>query len=404
MRPNIVLVLLHVLLLASPALADEKVVLRAANGRFARADKDGTIRAEAWVPGESESFELTYRGKEGIALKGPGGRFLVADARDGRTPRLLTTSVQAGDAATLQVVPAGAGRFGLRPRGSPHALVFDSTAAQAPAGRTAAGVTAREMVEVFRVRELPAVLQTAIPAAVQALAAKELAGKQYDKTRSHKIEKHVELPAPTLQDPNRTKKVQVLGLTEEYRVQAQLDGEADIRLPGLRFLVRLDGAEEPAGGATEGKPATQATGTKPAVLLASWKLAPRGGSGVILVAVEARLPVRGHVQGKVENVASASTGYRATMELSAVAQVRVQREGRDITLSAPEVLDLHVAVSQLRTSNDLLDAMRRQIERLVNRELRHNEPKIREKANASLQKAFSSREVRVPLLGYLGVL
>ena len=78
-----------------------------------------------------------------------------------------------------------------------------------------------------------------------------------------------------------------------------------------------------------------------------------GGPGVILLSVDARLPVRGHVQYKLPDVASASTGYRAEVQLSAVAEVRVQRDGGDVKFSPPTVLDLHVSFSRLDLSNDL---------------------------------------------------
>ena len=58
------------------------------------------------------------------------------------------------------------------------------------------------MVEIYRIRELPAILQTALPAVIRTLAAEELAGKQYDKTQKHETEKYVDLPAPTLKDPS----------------------------------------------------------------------------------------------------------------------------------------------------------------------------------------------------------
>ena len=83
----------------------------------------------------------------------------------------------------------------------------------------------------------------------------------------------------------------------------------------------------------------------------------------MLLAVEARLPFAGHVQYKLPDVASASTGYRATVQLSAVAEVRLQRSGEDVKLGSPAVLDLRVSLEHLKLSNDLLEAVRRQIER-----------------------------------------
>ena len=156
-------------------------------------------------------------------------------------------------------------------------------------------------MEIYRIGELPAILKTALPAVVRALAAEELAGKQYDKTQKHETEKYIDLPAPTLKDPKRMKRRQVLGITEEYRIQAELDGQADIRIPAM-------------------------------LLLANYA---EGGPGLILLAVDASLPVRGRVQCKVPDVASVSTGYRITVQLSAVAEVAARHEGNDVTLARP---------------------------------------------------------------------
>ena len=327
---------------------------------------DGALCAESFLPGDKETFALVSRGKEEIALKGPGGRWLVPGG-DGRTPRLGGAAAEPGDHETFQLVPAGENHFALRGRGSSALLVFDPADARPPEPKAPLGPAVRETVEIHRVRELPTILQTAVPAALHTLAAEELAGKQYDKTQTHKTEKYLDLPDPTLKDPKRKKRHKLIAVTEEFRVQAQLDGQADIRLPAM-------------------------------LLLAS-RVA--GGPGVILLAVDARLPVRGHVQYKLPDVASASTGYRAEIQLSAVAEVRVQRAGGDITFSPPTVLDLHVSFSRLDLSNDLLRAVRRQIRDVANHELRHNEERIRQQANHALQKAMSSREVRIPLLGYL---
>ena len=129
-----------------------------------------------------------------------------------------------------------------------------------------------------------------------------------------------------------------------------------------------------------------------------------GGPGLILLAVDASLPVRGRVQGKVPDVASVSTGYQMTVQLSAVAEVAAPTRGQRRNIWPATVSDLHVSVSRLEFSNDLLEAVRRQIRHLVNHELAHNEERIRESANHALQKAMSSHEVRIPLLGYLQLL
>ena len=317
---------LAALLAISPGPPLEKVVLRTAGGRFLGAGEDGALCAESFLPGDKETFALVSRGKQEIALKAADGRWLVPDVHDGRTPCLASAAAKPGDRETFQLVPAGENRVALR--GEDRSPCWPSIRPAAP--------TAREPLEIYRVRELPTILQTAVPAALHALAREELAGKQYDKTQTHKTEKYLDLPDPTLKDPKRKKRHKVISVTEEFRVQAQLDGEADIRLPAM-------------------------------LLLAS---RVEGGAGVILLAVDARLPVRGHVQYKLPDVASASTGYRAEIQLSAVAEVRVHRSGGDITFSPPAVLDLHVSFSRLDLSNDLLKAVRREVKDVVNHELR----------------------------------
>ncbi|MGO8688835.1 MAG: fascin domain-containing protein [Thermoguttaceae bacterium] len=352
---------------ATPAAAPEKVVLRTAGGRFLRFAEDGTLRAQSFLPGDKDTWVIVSRGKEQIALKAPGGRWLIPGGRNGRTPRAGDAAAEPGQRETFQLVPAGANRFALRPHGATALLVFDPADARLADPKAPASPAPRETVEIYRVGDLPAVLATLLPAALHTLAAAELAGKQYDKTQTHKTEKYVDLPDPRLTDLKHKKRHKVISVTEEDHVQAQLDGPADIHIPALPYL---------AGYAKD-------------------------GPGVILLGVDARLPVRGHVQCKLPDLASASTGFRAAVELSAVAEVGVQRAGGDVKLGPPAVLDLRVSVPRLDLSNDVLETVRRQIRDAINRELRHNEGRIRQQANHALDKAMSSREVRIPLVGYL---
>ncbi len=371
MLQSLLLSLSTVLILAAPSVdVAEKVALRAANGRFLRVNGDGTIRAESFYPSEKETFELVSRGQHEVTLQGQGGRYLVPDPHDGHTPRLGPAGAQPGDRETFKLVPLAASRFALRPHGSSGLLVF-SRVDQHPADtKTTAGPPPRDGLEIYRLRELPAILQTALPVVIRSLATEELAGKQYDKTQKHETQKYIELPAPTLSDPKRKKRHQVLGITEEYRIQAELDAQAEIHIPAMSFLANY----------------------------------ADGGPGLILLAVEAGLPVRGRVQCKVPDLASASTGYHLKVQLSAVAEVAARHTGNDVTFDPPVVSDLHVSVSRMEFSNDLLEVLRRQIRHVVNRELAHNEQRIRESANQALQKAIAARQVRIPLLGFFQLL
>ena len=270
--------LAYFLLAASSALASEKVALRAASGRFLRAGDDGVLRATSALVGDKETFELESRGKDEIALIAAGGRWVVLDARDRRTLRLGPPAPATGQQQTFQLVPVGAARFcataGATACGQWQcAVVFDPSDTR-PAANVSAGPTKppaplpRETVEIFRVRPLPALLENTLSGIVATLAEQELAGKQYDQTRTEHTIKRIELPAPTLKDPKRKTKVQVLAMTEDYRVQAKLDGKPDIHIPAMLYL----------GAYAD------------------------GGPGVVLVAVDAKLPVSGHVQAKIHDV------------------------------------------------------------------------------------------------------
>jgi hypothetical protein len=267
-------------------------------------------------------------------------------------------------------VPAAENRFAFRSQASGRMLTLDPPAVWPPGGQAPQGPSPAESIEIYRIRQLPAILQAALPAAIRGLALEELAGKQYDKTRTHKTETHVYLPAPTLKDPLRTKRRDVPLLAEQYHLQAQLDGKSDLRIPVMLCLANR--AEK--------------------------------GPGLILLAVEAQLPVRGHVQYKLPHLASASTGYRATVQLSAVAELQIRHTGKDVTFAPPAVKELRISLAHLDLSNDLLESSRHAIEHLVNHELRQNEERIRQQANKSLAKAMSAHELRIPLLGCLGLL
>ena len=253
------------------AKADENVALRARDGRFLRLAEDGTLRPERLYPAEAETLVLLSRGKDQVALRWRDGRYLV---HDGRTLRAGNTRVEPGPRETFQLLPAGENRFAFKPVGLSGTIDLMPPAVAPPEPKPATPLAARQTVEIWRVGDVPTVVQTALVMAIRGLAGEGVAGKQYDKTRTHKTEKYVDLPAPTLHDPKRTKRHQVLGVTEEYRVQAQLDGTPDVQITRMPLL----------------KPYGQT------------------GTGVIQFVVQARLPARGRVQGKVDGVAKRVDG------------------------------------------------------------------------------------------------
>ena len=352
----------------------EKVAIRV-GGRFLRVAEQGNVRPDRLVPGGSEMFQLIARGKDQIALRAPGGRLVVPAGGDGRLLRASSFPLQPGPQETFRLVPVGENRFALGLLGRQGFVVVDPAAAKPPSAKPPSakpgpGPGPREIVEIYRLDEVPAAIRTALLAGLTGLATEELRDKEYDKTRTHKIEKYVDLPAPTWDDLTRTKRRQVVGMVEEYRLQAALDGKMDIRVPQMPYL-------RPYGPS---------------------------GPGLLLVAVEARLPVHGRVRYRLADVLSGSTGYWTTVQLRAVAEVTARRSGVDVVLSPPRILDLNVSLAKLVLSNDLLDAVRRQVEQVINRELRQNVEHIRQKANRSLEKATGGREFRLPFAGYLGLL
>ena len=72
-------------------------------------------------------------------------------------------------------------------------------------------------------------------------------------------------------------------------------------------------------------------------------------------------------------------------------------------MGSPELREIHVGLSRLDLSNDLLHVAREPIEDLINHELRTSEEKIRQQANRSLAKAFQARQLQHPLLQYLAL-
>ena len=116
-------------------------------------------------------------------------------------------------------------------------------------------------MEICKIRELSAMLQINLRALIGGLAVAELVGKQYDQTQTRKVEKYIRLPDPTLKEPGRMKRHQVLGLSEESRVQAKLEGSPDIQNPRHAALGELRGGQiGPDARCRGGRPADPGPG------------------------------------------------------------------------------------------------------------------------------------------------
>ncbi len=356
---------------AKPPTAGRSVVLKLPDGRFLGAAKDGSLRPQRRFPAEEETFELLERDGGAIALRAAGGRLLTACGYDARTLRADGPRSEPGERETLVLVPLEGNRVGMKVRGLGNFILFAADGPRAPpAGpkppeKPAAG----EIVEIYEAAQLPESIRSMLASAIQTLAAEELADKEYNKVRSHKREKFLDLPAPSKKDLLRTKPRRVLSVTEEYQVRAALDGPMEIEIRHMPYLKGYRQRDQAR----------------------------------LMFAVHAAIPVRGHVRYTIPDVLSASTGFRTTARLELVGELAAHKSGDELSLGPPEVIELHLQLRRLDLSNDVLQAVREPIEELANRELRHNEERIRGQANKSLAKAFQARQLHSPLLRYLAL-
>ena len=411
MRPAIARLTAAVLLaLLASAEAGEKVALRATGGRFLRTAEDGTVRADRLIPGNEETFEWIAGEHGQVMLKAHNGRFLRAcpenagvpppggrgrENRHGspaeagtpttgnrisghplsvarpRASRLRADGPMAepGDRETFNLVQVGGNRVGLKARHSGDFVVFLNRNGKTSGDSSPDAPGPDQTVEVYRISEVPAFVCTGLGLAIQSLVVKELEGEQYDKIRTKKRREYIELPAPTLRDPGRKKKHRLLSVTEQYHVQARLDGTPDVRIERVPCL---KGHFQP-------------------------------GVDLLMFDVRASVPVSGRVRYKIPNALSASTGYRTVVALSAVGEVRAEKSDDGLSLNPPELLDLRVEASRLDLSNDVLHAVRRGIEDLANHELRSRRADIRAKANKAIAKAIEDVDFRHPLLSFLAL-
>lgn len=342
----------------------QRVALRVPGGKFLCAGGDGTLRPEKTCPSAAECFEVLLLPQGRIALKGPQGRWLWAPPPQ-RILRAESPRSQPGEHESFTLLRIAENRAALRV-GQPPEPVF---LAAGQRGETRAAARPPAIVELFTVVHISADLRAALADIVRGLVTEELAGKQYDKSRSRRREKTVKLWAPTLRDPHRTASVRLFSIVEQYQVQARLDGPPEIQITQMAYL---KGYLEPQTGA-------------------------------LCFAAEARLPVQGRLRYAIADLLSASTGFRAVARLNLVGEIAARKSAEELLLGSPKLRELDVQVQELALSNDLLDAARRPIQDLVNQELHQNQTRIREQANRLLANAFEARQLRHPLLRFLGL-
>ncbi|MBN2475258.1 MAG: hypothetical protein JXB62_11655 [Pirellulales bacterium] len=349
--------------------AAEEVVLRLSDGRFLQTGGDGAVRADRLFPTEFETFELLPLAESRIALRAHHGRFLLAEGRDANRLRADSPRIVPDDRETMVVHPLEANRVALRARNFREFIRFADEDSQSPADSPAEQPTPGQTVEIFRAGEVPFAVRSALAMAIQGLAMKELEGEQYDKVDTRKRVKYIELPAPTLRHPKRTKRHRVLSMAEEYHLKAQLDGPLTVQISRMPYL----------------------------------KGYYQRGTGLLLFVVETRVPVRGRVRYVIPGTLSASTGFLTTVRLNMVGEIRAEKSDQQLSLTPPELRQIQVEMRGLDLSNDVLHVVRRQIEDLINRELRKNNDRIRREANEALAKAVEAQEFRHPLLNFLNL-
>ena len=367
--------------LAAAATAGEPVVLRAVSGKFLRAAEGGAIKADQPIPTVAETFSLEPLPSGRIALKAHDGRYLIASDPAGRTLRYDSPRARPGERETFEVVAAEGHRLGLKVAGFREFVALDP-AAPAGSGPAAPGrPLPAETLEIYRVAPVPEAIQGVLVMLAKGAIHEELHEKQYDQTRTRKIEKYIELPSPALNNLKHTKRHRVLATEEVQQVKARLDGPPEFKITHMPLLKAYTVAADKQGG------------TRLAL----------GGGLALFFAADATVPFRGEVHYRVPNLVAGGTGYQATAKIFVLAEVRAKKQGDKFSFTPPEVRQLQVKLDLRDLSNDILNAAREPIEDVVNREIRHNDARIREQANKALAKAVQAQQFQHPLLKYLAL-
>jgi hypothetical protein len=225
------------------------------------------------------------------------------------------------------------------------------------------------VAEIYHARDVPPELCTTLGTTLTNLANTELAGREYDKTRTRAKQKYIRLPAPTLKDLDRTKRHRILSYTEQRRVYAVADDPLKLRIRRMAYLNRYGEPE----------------------------------SKVLLFELDATVPVRGLVQYRIPDRLSATAKYRAVVHLRATGEIPTRKTGASLSFDAPKLLVLHVRLDALDLSNDVLSAMRGTIRDVLNHELADRREHITAKANQAVAKAVKTREFTHPALKLLAL-
>jgi len=354
---------------AEQAEPDATIVLQARSGHFLRVTPEGAFKAAGLDPAEPHQFSLFSQSGGRVALRASDGRFLASTT--GGQSRRLTIGLpdSPSDAERFLLVPVEGNRVAMMCEDSREFVLLDPDAAESAKEGPRDEPRPAETIGIFRCRQVPDAIRTALELAIQGGIIQELGDKQYSKIAFHDTDRYITLPAPTLRDPGRKKRHQILGVREEYHVEARLFREPTIRISRMSYLT---GYFDP-------------------------------GVASILFVAEARLPVQGHVSYKVPKLLSATTGYETTVVLGLVGEIVIDKAEEQISVGPPRLHRIGVAMEGLDLSNDILHSLRRPIERAINGELRKNNARIRAEANEELADAVEGREFHHPLLRYLSL-
>jgi len=191
-----------------------------------------------------------------------------------------------------------------------------------------------------------------------------------DEERSELKTSYVRLPAPTIDDWNRTKKHRVFAMRQQYRLRAEPDGPPAILITYMSCLKAVVGQASPL------------------VLFAA-----------------ATFPVRGRVCYRVPARFSVSTGYRATVAVALVGRLETAGQPDGTICGAARLLEVRARVSRLDIANDPLNAARAPIEdlfnhHLLNHHLRRRRERIRHEADEVIRQAFEQPQLHAPLAPY----
>ena len=345
--------------------AAEIVVLRTTAGKFVRAAPDGSLKADQAFPTDATRFELDPLANGRFTLKALNGRYVQAVDAAGHLARADSPRAMPGERETFELAGLTGNRGGLKVAGFRDFIVFDPTA---PGDAPAAGQPRpAESLEIFCASDVSSAIQGLLVVAIRAVMQEEVGEKEYDQTRTKKIEKWIELPAPTIKDPKRKKRHRVLATEEQTRVKAKLDAPPDFVIAQMPYL---------RGYA-------------------------QSGSGLIMFVASANAAFRGQVHYKMPNVVSAGTNYQAAAKIFLVGELRFEKSGESFSFQPAEVRQLDISLDLRDIANDVANLGREAIERTINHELRQNDARLREQANKALAKALSAQQFQHPLLKYL---